>query len=111
MLAVGAVAFAAMLPMHVAMTAAVNNEGLAKLLILASMLVLLQWMRDQFYDDFLLRDDRQTRRLVVLGLLLGLGLLTKIYAYALLPICLAVIVLVGWLQPRSVGRKRRGHVA
>ena len=104
MLSVGAIAFAATLPMYVAMTAAVNNDGLAVLLILASTLVLLQWMRDQFYDISSLESSRQTQRLVVLGLLLGLGLLTKIYAYALLPICLTVVILVGWVQPR-VGSK------
>ncbi len=100
LLATGAVAFAATLPMHVAMTAALNNDGLAALLILGSMLVLLQWMRDQFYGKAKLSDERQIRHLMVLGLLLGLGLLTKIYAYMLLPISLMAVVLVGWLQPR-----------
>ena len=45
------------------------------------MLVLFRWMRDQFYA----REDGASagsdRRLLVLGLLFGLGLLTKIYAY------------------------------
>ncbi len=99
MLAAGAVAFAASLPMHVAMTAAVNNDGLAALLILASMLALLRWMRVQFYAEASLDDEAQIRRLMVLGLLLGLGLLTKVYAYMLLPIVLFAVILVGWLQP------------
>jgi 4-amino-4-deoxy-L-arabinose transferase-like glycosyltransferase len=106
MLAAGAVAFAASLPMQVAMTAALNNDGLATLLILASMLVLLRWMRDQFYGEVTLKDERQVRRLMILGLLLGLGLLTKIYAYMLLPIILVVVVLIGWLQP-TIGRPVR----
>ena len=38
LLSVGAAAFAAFLPMHVAMNAAVNNDGLAELLLLAAML-------------------------------------------------------------------------
>jgi len=108
MLATGAVAFAASLPMQVAMTAALNNDGLATLLILASMLVLLRWMRDQFYGEMTPGEDRQIRRLMILGLLLGLGLLTKIYAYLMLPIILVAIVLIGWLQP-TIGRPMRPH--
>ena len=48
LLTVGAVAFAAFLPMHVAMTAAVNNDGLAELLLAAALLTLLRWLRIQF---------------------------------------------------------------
>ena len=101
----GAVAFSALLPMHMAMAAAVNNDGLAELLLLAAMLVLLQWMRHRFYDSF---DDRETlpagfnerHQLLWLGVLLGLGMITKIYAYLLLPIVLWVIIVVNWLHPR-----------
>ena len=45
LLSVGAAAFAAFLPMQVSMSAAVNNDGLAQLLLLAAMLILLRWMR------------------------------------------------------------------
>jgi hypothetical protein len=96
--------------MHMAMSASVNNDGLAELLLMASMLILLRWMRDQFYavDDansgdpptprprrFLLR-----RRLLLLGVLLGLGLLTKVYAYILLPIVLLTVIAVLAMRPR-----------
>lgn len=103
----GAAAFAALLPMHIAVAAAVTNDGLAELLMMAAMLVLLRWMRARFYAD----EDpnpaqarRQGRRgrqqLALLGVLLGLGMLTKIYAYMLLAIALVVVVVVVWLRPR-----------
>lgn len=111
----GAAAFSALLPMHMAMAAAVNNDGLAELLLLAAMLVLLHWMRDRYYDRYydgsaalpralvLFAARRERHHLLVLGVLMGLGLLTKIYAYMLLPIVVAVVVVVSWLRPRVRG--------
>lgn len=107
----GAAAFSALLPMHVAITASVNNDVLAELLLMASMLVLLQWMRTRYYggmygqsqpstSDFERVKQKQTRRLLWLGMLMGLGMLTKIYAYLMLPLVLAVVVVVIWLSPR-----------
>lgn len=84
----GAVAFSGLLPMHVAMMAAVNNDGLAELLLLAATLVLLGWMREQFTTQ---GSPEKTQKLLLLGFLLGLGLLTKIYAYAFLPIVLLFV--------------------
>lgn len=96
----GAAAFAALLPMHMAMTAAVNNDGMAEMLLLAAMLVLLNWMRQSFYTPDELTAGRQTRHMLLLALLLGLGMITKIYAYLLLPVVLLVVGLVSWLRPR-----------
>ena len=97
----GAAAFSALLPMHMAMAAAVNNDGLAELLLMASMLLLLRWMRHRFYDESLAATQRsQSRQLLWLGLLLGLGMATKIYAYLMLPLVLVVVVVVIWLSPR-----------
>ncbi len=109
LIVVGATAFAALLPMHVSILSSVNNDGMAELLIMASMLVLLHWIRERFYaasnsidsvDNIPVfrRQDRQ--QLLLLGLLLGLGMLTKIYAYILTPIALAAIVLLIWIEPR-----------
>ena len=91
----GAAAFSALLPMHMAMAAAVNNDGLAELLLMASMLTLLLWMRQRFYGK-----PAQRRHLLLLGVLLGLGMLTKIYAYLMLPLVVAAVVVVTWLTPR-----------
>jgi hypothetical protein len=72
MLALSTVAFVAFVPMHTAMTAAINNDTLAELL-----LALLLWLSLRR-----LRDADPPRRYVLLaGLLLGLGLLTKVTVY------------------------------
>ncbi len=96
----GAAAFSALLPMHVAMNAAVNNDGAAELILMAVMLLLLRRMRRVFYGESESSGARR-RRLAVLGVLLGLGLVTKIYAYLLLPIVLLVVLLLDWLRPRA----------
>ena len=112
LLSVGAAAFAAFLPMQVAMSAAVNNDGLAQLLLLAAMLVLLRWMRRRFYDPVHHVDDVASGEtgprergdwplLLVLGILLGLGMLTKIYAYMALVLCGGMVGLTVWLRPRA----------
>ena len=97
LLSLGAVAFAAMLPMHVAMTAAVNNDGLADLLVVAALWLLLRWVRRQFAGD----QSHARTSLLILGVVLGLGLLTKVYAYVLLPICVLVVVATLWQRTRA----------
>jgi 4-amino-4-deoxy-L-arabinose transferase-like glycosyltransferase len=92
-------AFAALLPMHVAMSAAVNNDGLAELLVLVSMWMLMRWMQERFYPGRS-HNFHERRHLLGLGLLLGLGMLTKVYAYALLPLCLITILVVAWRKNR-----------
>lgn len=92
MLALGAAAFAATLPMHVAMTAAVNNDVLAELL-----LALVAWM---------LLDAGGAawgwRRTVLLGILLGLALLAKLQAYVALGLALLALAWDAW-QARRAG--------
>jgi 4-amino-4-deoxy-L-arabinose transferase-like glycosyltransferase len=100
LLSVGAAAFAAFLPMQVAMSAAVNNDGLAQLLLLAAMLILLRWMRQRFYAP-MRPGITNWPMLLVLGLLLGLGMLTKIYAYMALVLCSGMVGLTVWLRPRA----------
>ncbi len=117
LITLGATAFTALLPMHVAMLASINNDSLAEVLVMAAMLLLFRWMRLHIYawvDDQTAPDNvpyrREKQLLLQLGFVLGLGLLTKIYAYALLPVCLLVIGALVWLQPAraaSVPLKRR----
>jgi hypothetical protein len=78
---------------------------LAQVLLLAAVLVLLRWMRRRFYAGGVigLADWPQ---LVLLGFVLGLGMLTKIYAYAALALFAAAVGLTVWLEPQ-VGVKRR----
>ena len=106
LLTVGATAFAALLPMHVAMSAAVNNDGLAELLVLASLLALIHWMQGLVCAaNPATVSDTRVRQLLLLGLLLGLGLLTKIYSYLLLPLYILVVGLVSWRKP-VMGRQK-----
>jgi len=102
LLTIGATAFVAFLPMHVAMSASVNNDGLAELLLLATMLTLLRWMKSRFYaapDDRTLPLRRRT--LLLMGVLLGLGMATKIYAYLAVPLVAGAVLLTIWLAPAA----------
>lgn len=81
LLALGTTAFAALLPMHVAMTATVNNDALAELI-----LNLLIW-------SLILSGQRgwNTKKSLRIGVLLGLAFLTKMQTYiafGLVPIAL-----------------------
>lgn len=94
----GATAFAAFLPMHVAVTAAVSNDAFAQLLLLVLLALLLRWSRTQFLTPGM-ADSRQSRRqLVLLGIVLGLGLLTKVYAYLFIPLTFLAVVVTIWRQ-------------
>ena len=83
--ALGGAAFVAFVPQHLAMMAAVNNDSLSELLIA---LVVLQCMR-------LFRSKRiSNRKLVLLGVTLGLGLLTKAtFYYTAVPIAFIALIL------------------
>ncbi len=102
LLTIGATAFVAFLPMHVAMSASVNNDGLAELLLLATMLLLLRWMKSRFYAA---PDENsgtlRRRTLLLIGLLLGLGMATKIYAYLAVPLAAGAVLLTVWLAPSA----------
>lgn len=108
-----ATAFVAFLPMHIAILAAVNNDALAELFIAGALLVLLRWTADEgghvaggrwqvASDDasrltshvsrFTFHAIPNTQYPIFLGLLLGLGFLTKATAYILLPVALLTIV-------------------
>ncbi len=76
-LALAVPAFVAFLPQHVAILASVNNDSLAELLIAAMLWLLL---------DTLPRDEPAQARLVLLGVLLGLGFLTKATTYIMAPV-------------------------
>jgi 4-amino-4-deoxy-L-arabinose transferase-like glycosyltransferase len=75
-LALGATAFAAFLPMRLATAAAVGNDLLAELVFTATLLLLATAIRDGI----------TRRRILALGITLGLGLLTKSTCILLFPI-------------------------
>ena len=89
-LALGATAFVAFLPMHLTMTAAVNNDTLAELLLATILLLTIRYLR-QAERPPAERQDRQL--LILLGVTTGLGLITKSAVYIALPLVLLSIAL------------------
>ncbi|MGH2592881.1 MAG: glycosyltransferase family 39 protein [Anaerolineae bacterium] len=83
-LALGTAAFVAFVPQHVAMLAGVNNDSLAELLLA---LILLQTFR-------VLRKGTQgnSGELLALGVVLGLGLVTKTTDYLAVPIVFVALL-------------------
>lgn len=94
----GATAFAAFLPMHVAVTTAVSNDAFAELLLVAQLALLLRWSREQFLAPGSADTRKSHRQLFLLGIVLGLGLLTKVYAYLFIPLTFLAIVVTVWRQ-------------
>jgi hypothetical protein len=93
-LALGTAALAAFLPMHVALSAAVNNDALAELLLALALLLVVRYLRAGPGLE-----DHRTRLLVLLGVTTGLGLVTKSSLYILLPFTLlAIAVRHLWLD-------------
>lgn len=82
-LALTAAALVAFLPQHLAMMSAVNNDGLAELLI-----GLILWQ--------LLRRPRSGREWLWLGVSLGLGFLAKATVYIMAPVIGLALLGSGW---------------
>jgi len=97
LLALATAAFVAFLPQHVAMMAGVENDSLAELILAAVLWQLLLFVHDQ-------GKSQSGRRAAILGILIGLGLLTKTTDYVALPLA-ALALGLRWRQDRkSVGR-------
>jgi len=78
-------AFAAFIPMHLTMLAAVNNDALAEMLLALFVFLLLRW---------LLRDAEKGLPLpIIAGVVLGLILLTKVTIYTALPLSAFILFL------------------
>ena len=78
--ALGTTAFIAFIPQHIAMTAGVENDTLAELILGLVLLRLIRW----------LKADRpgSVWQLIGTGVLMGLALLTKAGVYIVLPLAL-----------------------
>jgi 4-amino-4-deoxy-L-arabinose transferase-like glycosyltransferase len=94
--ALGMTAFVAFIPQHIAMTAAVENDTLAELLLALILLGLVRWLRT--------REPWPTRRLVLVGVIVGLALLTKTTVYIAVPLAL-IAVAIKFFQ-RKEGERR-----
>ncbi len=86
--ALGAAAFAAFLPQHVAILASVSNDSLAWLLIAMTLLGTIIYLQDGAIKPW------------HLGLLVGLSLLTKVSTLFLLGLVPLAILLKGWSRRR-----------
>ena len=94
-LALGAAAFTAFLPMHVAQAASVNNDALAEVLLAAILLLSIRYVKLALLGP---RPPGAWDALPI-GLLLGLALVTKVSAYVAIPIALAA-PLIAWYESR-----------
>ncbi|HUT18080.1 MAG TPA: DUF2142 domain-containing protein [Anaerolineae bacterium] len=84
-LALGTAAFLAFIPQHIAMNAGVQNDPLAELILGLVLLRLVSWLRSD--------TAWTTRQHAVTGVIIGLGLLTKLSAYVAVPLALVAVVL------------------
>jgi 4-amino-4-deoxy-L-arabinose transferase-like glycosyltransferase len=94
LLSLGTTAFAAFLPMHLAMTAAANNDSLAELLLALNLVFAIRFLKGaQSTEAQPERRKGEMRLLFLLGITTGLGFLTKTSDYVVPLIGLAAIVL------------------
>lgn len=75
--------FVAFLPQHLSIMASVNNDSLAELWIAALLLLLARWLQSDLSPW---TRNRERRYLVSVGMVLGLGLLTKLTVYLMVPV-------------------------
>lgn len=100
-LALGTMAFTAVVPMHIAMTASINNDPLAWLILAC---VLWQLVR-------LLRTNLHSRHRALLGITIGLGLLTKTTTYIAVPLAITAVVLRTYTDRGSSSRAHWKRIA
>lgn len=100
LLALGTTAFVAFLPMHLAMTAAVNNDSLAELFLALSLLLAIRYLKGaQAAGDQPAGRAGERRLLFLLGVTTGMGFLTKTSDYIIPLVVLAAIALRHlWLE-------------
>ncbi len=106
-LALTTAVFVALLPQHLAIMASANNDALAELIIAAVLVVLVHWIQEEKramikaqsvkntppLSPIFALQSFTTRGLLLLGLLLGLGFITKGTVY---PLALLVALTVLW---------------
>jgi 4-amino-4-deoxy-L-arabinose transferase-like glycosyltransferase len=114
-LALGAAAFVALLPQHLATVAQVGNDVLAELLYAALLYLLATWvMAPQAGHGkgqaSLHTAARPARGLVALGVLLGLILIAKTTAYIALPLAGGALLWL-WRRERASARRILAEIA
>lgn len=110
-LAYGTMAFVAFVPMHVAMLASVNNDALAGLIVATLLLLMIRRLNHEPPPTA----NRQSTYVAgqpaaqndwLLGLLLGLGLITKLTVYIVIPLVAVML----WLA-EGEAKRRSGEAA
>jgi len=101
-LALGAAAFVAFLPQHLATVAQIGNDVLAELLYAAVLFVLVGWLTQPAIEHR--HNTRMPGNFLGLGLLLGLILITKTTAYIALPLAAGVLIWRWWREKAGVRR-------
>ncbi|HEX9115929.1 MAG TPA: glycosyltransferase family 39 protein [Anaerolineae bacterium] len=96
--ALAAAAFVAFLPRQLAAVAQAGNDGLVELLLAVVLLVLVRWLTAPATAG------HENRRLLALGILLGLIAITKTTAYFAIALILAVMI---WHWRRTGARPGR----
>jgi hypothetical protein len=86
--ALGTAAFVAFIPQHIAMNAGVQNDPLAELILGLVLLRLVSWLRAGTAWSL--------RQHAVTGVIIGLGLLTKLSAYVAVPVAVVAVALKFW---------------
>lgn len=84
--------FVAFIPQHISILASVNNDSLSELMIALLLYLVLRWVTRAGIRT--LGDDR--RWLIGLGLLLGVGFLTKATVYLMAPVLAVVLLWQYW---------------
>ena len=117
-LAALAAALVAFNPMFLFISASVNNDNLATMLATLALLLLAQLIThgadassrsaytSQPTSNLLRGDASQTRRFLILGIVLGLGALTKVSNLGLLGVAACVFVYLAWQEMRQGARLR-----
>ncbi|MEA3338002.1 MAG: glycosyltransferase family 39 protein [Chloroflexota bacterium] len=102
----GGAAFVAYLPMHVAMAASINNDALAEVVLAAVLFASIRYVKIGLVDPASLN----WLDALLLGLLLGFALITKVSAYVAVPVALAAPLIV-WVEQGRPTTGRPGRTA
>jgi hypothetical protein len=101
-LALGTAAFVASVPMHIAMLAAVNNDGLIELMLTGILWMLVRHVKKEGEKGKEGVEGGIPWHLVGLGVLVGLGILAKTAALVSIPLVLVAVVLAIGHRPSAI---------